>query len=325
MSESIQQLGRRIADFRKKAGLTQGALAEKLCVSVQTVSRWERGGAPDASILPALANVLHVTIDQLYGIPSGQNMDIQQLLTETFQSIPRDRLFEAAYQHAYGVLKAALDVYEQTGEEFRKVLDSHENVDRHAGTMSPPYLVHVSSDLGIMSASFANDMHYMLVMPEPKEGFASMTKDKAAYVRLFGLLTKPHRFDMLLFLYSDNREGFTASKAARSLEISEKLAEEILEELCELNFLKILRFSSADGILKVYKPGASYALIPFLYFGSELMVSNGTSWLRFDTREAPFFKAPLGAHGARTQWDTKGHSNNEVKPGLYGKLEEGTE
>ena len=31
--------------FRKKAGLSQDALAEKLSVSRQTVSSWERGGS----------------------------------------------------------------------------------------------------------------------------------------------------------------------------------------------------------------------------------------------------------------------------------------
>ena len=161
MPETIQRLGSRIALYRKKMGLTQGALAEKLCISTQAVSRWERGGAPDAAILPALANALHVTIDQLYGIPSGQHMDIPQLLAEAFQDIPREQLFEAAYHYAYAILKAALDSYEQSGEEFHKMLDTHESVDRRAAATPPSYLVHVSSDLGMMSASFANDLHYL--------------------------------------------------------------------------------------------------------------------------------------------------------------------
>ena len=98
-------------------------------------------------------------------------------------------------------------------------------------------------------------------------------------------------------------------------------AEEILEELHDLNFLKIMRFSSADGELKVYQPSASYALIPFLYFGSELMVSQGASWLRYDTRERAFFPAPLGTNGVATQWGTKSQGNGgNTKPGLYGKL-----
>ena len=321
MPETIQRLGSRIALYRKKMGRTQGALAEKLCISTQAVSRWERGGAPDAAILPALANALHVTIDQLYGIPSGQHMDIPQLLAEAFQDIPREQLFEAAYHYAYAILKAALDSYEQSGEEFHKMLDTHESVDRRAAATPPSYLVHVSSDLGMMSASFANDLHYLFVMPEPKDGFASIMKNQEAYMRLFQLLSQEHRLDALLFLYGDSREGFTASKAARELGISECLAEEILEELYDLNFLKIMRFSSADGTLKVYQPSASYALIPFLYFASELMVSCGTSWLRYDTREKAFFSAPLGANGVATEWITKSqHSSSDAKPGFYGKL-----
>lgn len=43
-------------------------LAKKLCVSVPTVSRWESGeDFPAAARLPALADALGCTIDELYG------------------------------------------------------------------------------------------------------------------------------------------------------------------------------------------------------------------------------------------------------------------
>ena len=38
-------IGERIAMLRKKAGLSQSALAEKLGVSTQAVSKWETGGS----------------------------------------------------------------------------------------------------------------------------------------------------------------------------------------------------------------------------------------------------------------------------------------
>ncbi len=157
----------------------------------------------------------------------------------------------------------------------------------------------------MMSASFANDLHYLFVMPEPKDGFASIMKNQEAYMRLFQLLSQEHRLDALLFLYGDSREGFTASKAARELGISECLAEEILEELYDLNFFKIMRFSSADGTLKVYQPSASYALIPFctFCFGADGLLWNLLAAVRHP--EKAFFSAPLGANGVATEWITK--------------------
>lgn len=59
-------LGGRIAALRKTRGMTQKELAESLHISDKSVSRWERGEtAPDLSLLPALAEQLNVTLDEL--------------------------------------------------------------------------------------------------------------------------------------------------------------------------------------------------------------------------------------------------------------------
>ena len=58
------KMGHLIRQMRKKAGLTQMELAERLCVSDKAVSKWERGqGVPDVSIFPALAEVFHVKVE----------------------------------------------------------------------------------------------------------------------------------------------------------------------------------------------------------------------------------------------------------------------
>lgn len=60
-------LGDNILSARKAAGLSQEALGEKLGVVSQTVSKWERGeSAPDAMLLPPLADALGVSLDVLF-------------------------------------------------------------------------------------------------------------------------------------------------------------------------------------------------------------------------------------------------------------------
>lgn len=59
-----EKVGNQIAVLRKAKGLTQNDLGERLGVTFQSVSKWERGEAlPDTAILPDLANVLGTTID----------------------------------------------------------------------------------------------------------------------------------------------------------------------------------------------------------------------------------------------------------------------
>ena len=57
-----------IGAYRKELGLTQEALAQKLGVTNQAVSKWESGqSCPDIALLPALADLFGITIDALFG------------------------------------------------------------------------------------------------------------------------------------------------------------------------------------------------------------------------------------------------------------------
>ena len=58
------KVGNQIAILRKGKELTQQDLGERLGVTFQAVSKWERGETlPDTAILPDLAQVLQTTVD----------------------------------------------------------------------------------------------------------------------------------------------------------------------------------------------------------------------------------------------------------------------
>lgn len=60
------QLGANIAAYRKRLGLTQLGLAEKLNYSDKAVSKWERGESmPDVLTLVQLAEVFDITVNDL--------------------------------------------------------------------------------------------------------------------------------------------------------------------------------------------------------------------------------------------------------------------
>ena len=70
MKQNYESLGKNVAYLRRCAGLTQDMLSLQLGVSMQAVSKWERGiSFPDVSLLPALARALDVTIDALFAEP----------------------------------------------------------------------------------------------------------------------------------------------------------------------------------------------------------------------------------------------------------------
>ncbi len=62
-------LGKRIVAHRKRLGLTQDQLAERLGVTAQAVSKWENDqSCPDITMLPKLAEIFGVTTDELLGL-----------------------------------------------------------------------------------------------------------------------------------------------------------------------------------------------------------------------------------------------------------------
>ena len=58
--------GELIKRLRNEQRMTQKQLADKLCLSDRTVSKWERGkGCPDVSLLPQLSKLFGVNIDKI--------------------------------------------------------------------------------------------------------------------------------------------------------------------------------------------------------------------------------------------------------------------
>ena len=73
------ETGRRIQALRKAKDWTQKDLAERLCVTDKSVSKWERGlNYPDIAMLEPLAQALDTTVVELLGIenaPEKEKLD----------------------------------------------------------------------------------------------------------------------------------------------------------------------------------------------------------------------------------------------------------
>ncbi len=59
----------KLAELRKKGNLTQQELSDILCVSYQTISKWENGVVlPDITMLPKISGYFGVSVDALLGL-----------------------------------------------------------------------------------------------------------------------------------------------------------------------------------------------------------------------------------------------------------------
>lgn len=59
-------IGEKLAEKRKKIGLTQDEVSEKLGVTPQAVSKWENNvSCPDITLLPQIAKLYNTTVDEI--------------------------------------------------------------------------------------------------------------------------------------------------------------------------------------------------------------------------------------------------------------------
>lgn len=78
-----EKIGKFIQEMRKKKGLTQEELAEKLNVSNKSISRWENGNTmPDYSLFGPICNELNITINELMSGEKINEKDYRNKLEE---------------------------------------------------------------------------------------------------------------------------------------------------------------------------------------------------------------------------------------------------
>ncbi len=83
MEQLRQIIANNIVELRRKSGLTQIELAEKINYSDKAVSKWERGDSlPDVAVLKQLADLFGVSVDYLltddHSTPVALQSDIQR-------------------------------------------------------------------------------------------------------------------------------------------------------------------------------------------------------------------------------------------------------
>lgn len=92
-------IGKQIKKYRTQKGLTQEQLGQLLGVTTQAVSKWERGGTPDAELLPDISQALGVSIDALFGRE-------EQRLTASLARQICQMKNENAYRYAFRICRA---------------------------------------------------------------------------------------------------------------------------------------------------------------------------------------------------------------------------
>jgi len=131
----MNKIAENIKRYRKEMGFTQEELAERLGITLGTISKWERGSSePDLDYIMDLAEIFRVSVDVLIGFSMrGSDPEIE---IERIEKIVSDRKIEEAteeYEKAllkfpnnFKIVFKAATAYERVG----LFNDNKENLDR---------------------------------------------------------------------------------------------------------------------------------------------------------------------------------------------------
>ena len=165
-------LSERIAALRKERGLTQEQLGKMVGVSSQAVGKWEKGGTPDVELLPILSRQLGVTIDNLFGLDGGEQIDVEDTVRRWIVTVPqRQRLNELCrlVWSAMGPLVLPKGGDYKTAPEFNRE-SRCEWIDEVDGK-SYPILRRTSifKEDGLVFGVNADDMSFVSIWPERRQ------------------------------------------------------------------------------------------------------------------------------------------------------------
>lgn len=238
-------VGAQIRYFRMRAGLTQSDLADALNVTVQAVSKWERGGAPDIAMLPDIAAKLGVSIDTLFGQSEEIKKDLTQLIDLELKNIPEEERFKKAYQYAWYAMMGAVKA-----ESLHEMMRSNNSF---MGNQGQDYLMEVLQKQGYILGNITEGHQYAFFALSDGKEYDDRVASASEYTELFHLLSDPINMQILLFMMTrPETKAVTTAFVAKSLCKDRDLIKTHLKTLCKGRLLHSHYIESEEGEIAVY-------------------------------------------------------------------------
>lgn len=273
-------IGVQIKKYRTKKKYTQEKLGSMIGVTTQAVSKWERGGTPDAEVLPQLADALGVSIDALYG---REEQDLQLLLTKKLSAMPSEEAFRQAFSYCWSFIPGL------TGDEgfSDNIYDAFAG---HPDKQSADFLAKIMRDDGLTIARMSNDFRYFFLMTRPHDdGILSHFESEDAIRQVFALFADKKILKTLYYLYSVSNIPVTSQLISQGtgLELSE--VERCMKTLCDKMIVHPMKIASVDGEINSYIIRFEANVLPLLCYADE--IAKGCQYPTFGMcdREKPIF------------------------------------
>lgn len=282
------QIGHKIRELRMSRNLTQAELGKLVGVSMQAVSKWERGGMPDIEVLLSLADLFGVTMDELFGRSVDDHRRLEDVLYTSVTKAPDSAKFDLVCSYVWAVFKGLSGIPSTKDTCFGSALERQVEGTR----------CRVSNNDGIAYALASLDTRCLAFMPEPEGGFNMTLASPEEYAALFRLLSDRETIKLLLFICTRPLSLFSRKMAAQETGISEARLEQIFSVFQEYGWVTEELADMDDGPITLYRPFYKESFVFFLLFAREVTL-NPRFWFlsSYTKRTKPLLQQMPSAHG----------------------------
>ena len=274
-------IGKQIKKYRIAKGITQEYLGQLMGVTTQAVSKWERGGTPDAELLPKLAQVLSVSIDALFG---REEQSFAVSLARRISQMPDEEAYRSAFDICWALELGLTRKPSEVEDYLDKFIDTSdvgvENEDRYAKLVQ---------DDGITTARLSADFRYFFLMTEPKRSFADTIGDTETLCKIFEIFADEKTLRIIWFLYSRLNTPVATSLISKKTGLDVDEIDHRMDLLCQHRLAMRNTVSLADGDVYCYMYRQESSVIPLLCFADEIARAKDLDFLRLFERTKPLF------------------------------------
>lgn len=255
-------IGKQIKKYRIQKNITQEQLGQLVGVTTQAVSKWERGGTPDAEILPALSQVLSVSIDALFG---RKDDNFTTTLARKLISMPNDEAFKFAFSICWAIQIGML----QDTSIPDDVLNTFVN---HLSICSDKkdYCSKMLYDNGIVTARLSQDWHHFFLMVEPQNGIKPQLSDTETLRKIFEVFADKKLLNILIYMYSRPNTPIATSLISKNTGIKPDEVDKCMKILCDFSLATKNTAETADGVIFTYMFHQESSVIPMLCMADEI-------------------------------------------------------
>lgn len=194
---SSNLFSRNLRRLRQEKGLTQEQLASILGVSVQSVSRWECGNTlPDVMLLPEIAKLYGVTVDDLYHADAKGYPSYAQRLLAVYEASGRSEDFLSAEQEF-----ARMSTGELTADDLRSWGVLYHYMMKHSANQALQKLEQAMGHPDVTEQVYASAAQQKIALlcdqgkgHEEAMGYDQQLADNPTDYRLWLLCTASHEF-----------------------------------------------------------------------------------------------------------------------------------